>query len=54
MTVVIFAAHGVVLSLYVEPVYTLTISVLVGLAIAGVMNLEGSLLPWKRTPSSAT
>ena len=33
--VVIVAAHGIVLSLYVEPVYTLTASILLGLALAG-------------------
>jgi hypothetical protein len=54
MTVVIFAAHGIVLSLYVEPVYTLTISILVGVAIAGVVNLEGSLWPWKKTSQPAS
>ena len=54
MSVVILAAHGVVLSLYVEPVYTLTVTVLLGLAIAGVVDLEGSLLPWKRSPRPAS
>lgn len=55
MAVVIIAAHGVVLSLYVEPVYTLTASLLLGLAIAGVTDERGPLVPWKRrvtAPSS--
>ena len=46
MTVVIVAAHGIVLSLFVEPVYTLTASVLLGLAIAGVAGT-------RRAPSAA-
>ena len=50
--VIIAAAHGVILSLYVEPVYTLTISLLVGIAMAGVESFRGSLLPWKR-PTAA-
>ncbi|MGH2808705.1 MAG: O-antigen ligase family protein [Actinomycetota bacterium] len=55
MAVVTFAAHGVVLSLYVEPVYALTVSIVLGLAIAGVTGIEGRLLPfeipkpWKRS-----
>ena len=49
MAVVIVAAHGVVLSLYVEPVYTLTASLLLGLALAGARNVRGSLWPWKRS-----
>ena len=47
MSVVIVAAHGVVLSLYVEPVYTLTVSLVLGLAIAGVTDLRGPLLPFR-------
>lgn len=47
MSIAIIAAHGVVLSLYVEPVYTLTVSLILGLAVAGAMNLQGPLLPWK-------
>jgi hypothetical protein len=46
MTVVIVAAHGIVLSLFVEPVYTLTASILLGLAIAGVAGT-------RRAPSIA-
>lgn len=47
MAVVIVAAHAVVLSLYVEPVYTLTVSLVLGLAIAGVTDLRGPLLPFR-------
>ncbi|HET7483129.1 MAG TPA: O-antigen ligase family protein [Actinomycetota bacterium] len=53
MAVVVFAAHGVVLSLYVEPVYTLTICVVIGLAFAGFAQVPGSLLPWKRSPAAS-
>lgn len=45
--VVIAAAHGLILSLYVEPVYTLTVSLLLGFAIAGAVGLPGSVLPWR-------
>jgi hypothetical protein len=54
MAIVIVASHGVVLSLYVEPVYTLTTSLLLGLALAGARNVRGSLLPWKRTAAAAS
>jgi hypothetical protein len=46
MTVVIVAAHGIVLSLFVEPVYTLTASIVLGLAAAGVAGM-------RRAPSAA-
>lgn len=47
----IAAAHAVILSLYVEPVYTLTVSLLLGLAIATGMDSRGSLLPWRSIAS---
>jgi uncharacterized membrane protein len=47
MSIVIVAAHAVILSLYVEPVYALTVSILLGLAIAGVTDMPGPLLPFK-------
>jgi hypothetical protein len=51
--VVIAAAHAVILSLYVEPIYTLMISLLLGLAIAGNLDLPVSVLPSrKRTEAS--
>ena len=54
MAVVIVAAHGVVLSLYVEPVYTLTASVILGLAIVGIANGTASLLPWKNRAAATS
>lgn len=45
--VVAAAAQGVILSLFVEPIYTLIISVLVGLAMAGTSDLGTSIWPWK-------
>jgi hypothetical protein len=52
VAVVIVAAHAVVLSLYVEPVYTLTVSLIVGLAMAGAADLSGSILPWRTQKTS--
>ncbi|HEY7876356.1 MAG TPA: O-antigen ligase family protein [Actinomycetota bacterium] len=43
--VMIVAAHGVILSLYVEPIYTLTVTLLLGIATAGVAGLGAPLLP---------
>lgn len=51
--VVAAAAHAVILSLYVEPIYTLTISVLIGLAMAGTSELPTSVWPWKTRRSEA-
>ncbi|MFN2594525.1 MAG: O-antigen ligase family protein [Actinomycetota bacterium] len=48
--VIMVAAHDVILSLYVEPVYTLTISLVLGVAVAGAANAP--LLPW-RTPKTS-
>lgn len=45
--VVIVGAHGLILSLYVEPIYTLTISLIIGIAIAGALNLSTSVWPWR-------
>jgi len=45
--IVIAAAHGVILSLYVEPIYTLTISLILGIATASGLGLRGSILPWR-------
>ncbi len=51
--VAIVGAHAVVLSLYVEPIYSLTVSLIVGLAIAGAANISGSiLLPWRTQKTS--
>lgn len=46
------AAHAAILSLYVEPTYTLTVSLLLALGMAGATDLGRSVLPWhnrKRT-----
>jgi hypothetical protein len=45
--VVIAAAHAVILSLYVEPIYTLTISLILGMATASGLGLRRSILPWR-------
>ena len=47
MAVVVAAAHAVILSLYVEPIYTLVISLLLGVAMAGAWELPGTV---KRRP----
>ncbi len=44
---VVVGAHALILSLYVEPAYTLTVSLIVGVAMAGAMSLPASILPWK-------
>jgi ABC-type multidrug transport system fused ATPase/permease subunit len=51
--VVIAAAHAVILSLYVEPIYTLTISLLLGLAMAGNLDLPVPVLPWRKRTETA-
>ncbi len=52
--VVAVAAHGVVLNLFVEPIYTLTGSLIVGLALAGlVARLDRRVWPfWARAEGS--
>ena len=50
--IVIAGAHAVILNLFVEPVYTLTISIIVGLAVAGASSLPRSILPWRRAPAN--
>lgn len=42
--VIIVAAHGMVLSVYVEPVYTLVVSLILGLAMAAGMDSGSPLL----------
>jgi hypothetical protein len=46
--VVIAASHGVILSLYVEPIYTLVVSLLLGLATAVGLRLPVTVLPFRR------
>jgi hypothetical protein len=48
------AAHAVILSLYVEPIYTLTISLVIGLAMAGTTNLGASVIPWRTKPAEGS
>jgi hypothetical protein len=43
------AAHAAILSLYVEPAYSLTVSLLLALGVAGSTKLPISVLPWRRT-----
>jgi O-Antigen ligase len=52
VAVVIVAAHALILSLYVEPIYTLTVSLIVGLAMAGAAGVSGSILPWRTQKTS--
>jgi O-Antigen ligase len=47
MAVVSFAAQGAILSLFVEPIYTLVISLVVGLAVAWTIDLHASVWPWR-------
>ena len=50
-SVLLAAAHAVILSLYVEPVYTLVVSVLLGAALAGAGSHRRSILPWRTVPT---
>jgi O-Antigen ligase len=50
--VLIAAAHGAVLSLFVEPIYTLCISIIIGLAMAGAIGMGRSIWPWHRAPAA--
>jgi hypothetical protein len=49
---VIIAAHGMVLSLYVEPIYTLVVSLLLGLAMAAGIAARAPLVPWRTSSPS--
>lgn len=46
--VVIAGAHAVILSLYVEPIYTLVVSLVVGLAMAAGTVAGRKVVPWTR------
>jgi len=51
-SVVSAAAHGAILSLYVEPTYTLTITLLLGFATVSGLGLGAPLRPWRsKAPS---
>lgn len=47
-SMIIVGAHAVILSLYVEPTYTLSVSIVLGFAASAVSGLSGSALPWRR------
>lgn len=51
--VVIAGAHAVILSLYVEPIYTLIVSLLLGVAMAAGLRLPVSVLPFRRAHRAA-
>jgi ABC-type multidrug transport system fused ATPase/permease subunit len=44
---VMAAAHATILNLFTEPIYTMTVSLLIALAMAGAMSLGSSVLPWR-------
>lgn len=52
--IVAAAAQAVILSLYVEPIYTLIVSVLLGLGMAGASELGSSIWPWKTRRADAS
>ena len=45
--VVTAAAHATILSLFVEPAYTLAITIVLGVALAGSLSLGSSIVPWR-------
>ena len=47
MAVISFAAQGAILSLFVEPIYTLIVSLVLGLALVWTRDLNVSVLPWR-------
>jgi hypothetical protein len=47
MAVISFAAQGAILSLFVEPIYTLIVSLILGVAFAWALDLGSSILPWR-------
>lgn len=50
--VIAAAAHAVILSLFVEPIYTLVISLVLGLAMASTDELPRSVWPWRKAVTS--
>ncbi|HEV3473497.1 MAG TPA: O-antigen ligase family protein, partial [Actinomycetota bacterium] len=50
--VVAAAAHAVILSVFVEPIYTLVICLVLGLAMAGTDALPRSVWPWRKASAS--
>lgn len=51
--VVAVAAHAVILSLFVEPIFTLVVSLTLGLAMSGAFSLGHSVWPWRKAPADA-
>ena len=49
--VIIAAAHALILSLYVEPIYSLAISLVLGLGMAHG-RLPQSIIPWRKTAAA--
>ena len=47
VAVVTVAAHATILSLFVEPAYTLAVTLVLGLALARSLDLPASVLPWR-------
>ncbi|HEV3485695.1 MAG TPA: hypothetical protein VG106_09830, partial [Vicinamibacterales bacterium] len=47
------AAHAVILSLFVEPIYTLVVSLVLGLALSGALALGHSVWPWRNAAEGA-
>ncbi len=45
--VIVVSAHALILSLFVEPIYTLTVSLVLGIAMAGATALPAPILPWR-------
>lgn len=46
-SVLALTAHAVILNVLVEPIYTLTVMLVLGLAVAGATELRTSVMPWK-------
>lgn len=46
-SVLVAGLHDVILSLYVEPAYTLPVSLILGLAMAGAASLPGGVWRWR-------
>ncbi|HEX2235599.1 MAG TPA: O-antigen ligase family protein, partial [Actinomycetota bacterium] len=44
-SVLVLGAHAIILSLYVEPIYTLSVSLVIGIAMAGATALPGGVMP---------
>jgi hypothetical protein len=47
MAIIALTAQGVILSLFVEPIYTLVVSLILGLALCWTIDLRRSIIPWR-------